>query len=62
MHLRHDVQAKMSLFFGFDTVSYELLFTALQCESNVDVWLRIRRHSVDIINLNAEEKKEGKWD
>jgi hypothetical protein len=62
MHLRHDVRQKCHFLCGFDTVSYEFLFTTLQCKSNVDVWLRIRRHYVDLIHLNAEERKEGKWE
>ena len=62
MHLRQDIQAKYHFLCGFDTVPYEFLFTTLQCESNVDVWLRIRRHYVDLINLNEEEMKEGKWE
>jgi len=47
---------------GFDTVSYDFLFTALQCESNVHVWFRIRRRYVDIVKPNAEERKERKWE
>jgi hypothetical protein len=47
---------------GFDTAPYDFLFTALHCESNVDVWFRIRRRYVDIVKLNAEERKEKKWE
>ena len=41
---------------------HEFLFATLQCERQVDVWLRIRCHYVDLIKLNAEERKEGNWE
>ena len=44
---------------GLLTVSYEFMFTILQCESNVDVWLRIMRHYMNFIKLKAEGRREG---